>query len=653
MTQINKCLISSLAFLFLLAFNLTKTNAGIGDTTIVQTFRFDTTMRAGVFLFPTDTTKTYEKIIMLYSMRCKNGLISNSSNTNLGCGEWDYNCFTYVVDSSQTDSLHSQHGSHDISNFSDTIFNYTTTPVWTYTQYMQQQITYTSIISEDSASIATGTTPLVNPFAASHAASRTQNLWTAAELTSAGLTAGDITGMRLDVQSLGSAIDNLKIRIKHSSQTVLDANIPETDGFTEVYFLNTPMGSTGTNSFYFYTPFNWDGISNLLVEFCYTNAATGTDNEVTGHDAGFNASLVSTQPDSYLESDGSLSFIKINPAPFPSITDKITVAFWAFGDSLILPANTSIIEGIDANNHRQLNVHLPWSDSNIYWDCGGDASGGYDRINKAATAADIKGKWNFWTFTKNATTGNMSIYLNGALWHAGTGKTKLINISEMVAGMGISAGVNYQGNYDELSIWNTDLSLASVQQIMYNDITNAHPDYANLLSYYKLNEGTGNTAYDSSPNLFDSEIINPAWRHHRGNTLFRNFTADTFRPNTTFIKGVYTSTLQSYPVLDSVVNNATSVISYNILNNDLNVIDTIYVWAAGYTYIYNEFGTKIDSILVNGTSTINITQLSYFQKHPMKMELINFITPYGINLNMNGLIGKTWEFDVTDYAPVL
>jgi hypothetical protein len=35
------------------------------------------------------------------------------------------------------------------------------------------------------------------------------------------------------------------------------------------------------------------------------------------------------------------------------------------------------------------------------------------------------------------------------------------------------------------------------------------------------------------------------------------------------------------------------------------------------------------------------------------VELINFITPYGINLNMNGLIGKTWAFDVTDFAPVL
>src|SRR5688500_114777 len=103
--------------------------ATAGDTTVVQVFRFDTTMRAGVFLFPNDTSKTYEKIIMLYSMRCKNGLVSTGSNTNLGCGEWDYNCYTYVVDSSQIDSLKTRRNSHDISNFSGTVYDYTSVPV--------------------------------------------------------------------------------------------------------------------------------------------------------------------------------------------------------------------------------------------------------------------------------------------------------------------------------------------------------------------------------------------------------------------------------------------------------------------------------------------------------------------------------------------
>ena len=63
----------------------------------------------------------------------------------------------------------------------------------------------------------------------------------------------------------------------------------------------------------------------------------------------------------------------------------------------------------------------PGENGQIYWDCGNDG-GGYDRINKQATEAEYEGTWQHWAFTKNATTGDMRIYLNGELWHTGTGK---------------------------------------------------------------------------------------------------------------------------------------------------------------------------------------------------------------------------------------
>src|SRR5205807_7512562 len=39
-------------------------------------------------------------------------------------------------------------------------------------------------------------------------------------------------------------------------------------------------------------------------------------------------------------------------------------------------------------------------------------------------------------------------------------------------------------------------------------------------------------------------------------------------------------------------------------------------------------------------------------KWPQKYELMSFVTPYGINLDL-GKTGKMWEFDVTDYLPVM
>jgi len=629
------------------------TQASAGDTTVVQTFTFDTTLRAGMFLFPDDTTKKYEKITMLYSMRCKNGLISPpiTGQTNIGCGEWDYNCDTYIVDSSLTDSLLTRQASHVISNFTGTTFPYTSVPVWTYTQSTQREIIYTGVISESTATVGAGLDTLTHPLGTSVSMCRSQYLWTATELASAGLTAGNISGLRMDLLLQGSAIDNLKIRIKHTSASVLNPASPEVSGFTEVYYLNTLFASTGSQSFNFSTPFNWNGTSNLLVEFCY-NTAAGTDNKVAAHNAGFDASMTTTGPDAYLGLNGNFSYMKINPALNDSIDDQISIAFWAYGDPAKLPAQTSILEAYDSAGRRQVNIHFPWSDSKIYWDCGNDGTG-YDRISKTATVANFEGQWNFWVFTKNAITGYMRVFLNGAQWNSSAGKTKHIDIANFEIGRGMNGAFPYYGYLDELSIWNKELSAASIQQIMNQQITPSHPDYAYLLAYYKLNEDSGMTAYDSSPNGFNSGLVVPSWRHHKSTTLFRNFSKSNFRPNTTFVKGVYTSNTVNHIVRDSVQNYISSMVRYQVISNTPIIIDTLLVWQAGYSYVLDTGGARIDSIPVPAEDTANISTLTYFRFRPMRLELLNFITPYGINLDMDGLNGKTWEFDVTDFAPVL
>ena len=71
------------------------------------------------------------------------------------------------------------------------------------------------------------------------------------------------------------------------------------------------------------------------------------------------------------------------------INNEITVSFWVYGNASQMPRNTSLLEGYAANtNQRNLNLHLPWSDNNMYFDCG-YAANAYDRINKVATAAEM------------------------------------------------------------------------------------------------------------------------------------------------------------------------------------------------------------------------------------------------------------------------
>jgi Peptide-N-glycosidase F, C terminal/Secretion system C-terminal sorting domain len=68
--------------------------------------------------------------------------------------------------------------------------------------------------------------------------------------------------------------------------------------------------------------------------------------------------------------------------------------------------------------------------------------------------------------------------------------------------------------------------------------------------------------------------------------------------------------------------------------------------------VLDEAGEVVKTITVPEDSLIDIQELKYFKRSPMKFELTSFVTPYGINLDL-GVAGKTWYFDVTDLAPIL
>ena len=619
------------------------------DTIKVQTLTYDSTGRNYMFDFPPDDGTSYEKILMRYSMRCKNGLISNSNDRNKGCGEWDYSCNTYIRDSSYTDSVKAIHPTHIISNFTGSTFNYTTNPTNTYYKYTQKSISYTDTTSEDSAILGMGNELLNHPFGTSNSTSKSQYLWTAAELTSAGLTANNITGMLLDINTSTTTIDHLKVKLKHTNQNTLDASHPETDGFTQVYFLNTPL-TTGSNRLDFYNNFNWNGSSNVLVEISFTNTDNTTDNIIIGHNAGSNVGLI-TQGDDYSLQFTGVEYVDVGNTNFGSIQDEITISFWSYGSPDIMPTNSTLFEGTDNANRRQVSTHLPWGNSRVYWDCGND--GNYDRIDEQATTNDFEGKWNHWAYTKNASTGEMKMYLNGNLWHSGTSKTRTIDLKNLRIGSAITFSNAYYGLVDEFRVWDAELSQSEISDWMYKSITSSHPNYGNLVAYYTLNEGSGTTINDISTAAESGNLLgSPQWKKFRGNSIYKGFTTTTFRPNITFLQGVYTSSVSNITVYDTLENLPSSVVSYQIVGTDAVAIDTIYVWPEGYEYTYNENGIKIDSSAISTSGSIAIGDLDYYAKYPMDFEIMSFVTPYGIGLDL-GIDGKTWVFDVTDFEPIL
>ena len=103
-----------------------------GDTIIVQTFDYSMTYgqawgppRDTIAHFPDDPNLTFEKIIMSYSMRCKDGQVNQSGGNNVACGEWDYSCHTYIHDSTRIDSIKHKTQSHSIVNYTGMSVSYT------------------------------------------------------------------------------------------------------------------------------------------------------------------------------------------------------------------------------------------------------------------------------------------------------------------------------------------------------------------------------------------------------------------------------------------------------------------------------------------------------------------------------------------------
>lgn len=70
---------------------------------------------------------------------------------------------------------------------------------------------------------------------------------------------------------------------------------------------------------------------------------------------------------------------------------------------------------------------------------------------------------------------------------------------------------NFDGQIDEVRIWNSALSNATLQQWMTKKVTPSHPNYANLVGYWKMDEGTGATCADSSPNGFTGTRNGTTW----------------------------------------------------------------------------------------------------------------------------------------------
>ncbi len=639
--------------IFLISFLPVENFADPGDTIVVPAFTFGSPQDA-VISFP--DAGSYEKILMYYTLKCVPG---GAGGLAYPCGEWDYLTYTFLYHpTGNFDSTLFEHPNFLVNNNAVESFEYTSNPSWNIFQIEQQNIIYDNIISENIVEVGNGNIVDETPFGSSQKVSRSQYIWNANELLGSGLVAGDLTGIRFNVESAASELKNLKIKMKHVLVNDLNQNSYENQNLETVYQQNTSFTSASWNSLNFTSPFSWDGSSNILVEISYSNESAGLDNTVKSEMTGFTSGIQSSGKDNYLSFNGP-DYVRFENASeiFNTVDEQITVSFWVNGDPAFQPQNDHVFEASDAQNRRVVSTHLPWSNGRVYWDAGNSGSGSYDRIDKLATASSYEDQWNHWAFTKNSNTGEMKMFLNGILWHSGTEKSRsMAGIDQLVLGGNKNFGSNYDGSVDEFRIWNVALDEATIAQWMTKDLDPSHPFYNNLILYLPFDEEGGFSVNDLSSSGATGNFIGiPQRKAFDGTEVFKNINNTNIRPNVQFVQGVYDSHIETTIFLDSVVSEAVSLQLFEDLENPAVETDLQYVWEAGYSYLYDVNGELIDSTSNTAQSTINQIITEYYGE-PFEIvdrfELGRYITPYGINLDL-GEDGFTWVFDVSDYAPIL
>lgn len=642
-----KCLTS---LLFMVLFHQ-NAFSGPGDTTIVQTFVFGS-KQDSTFKFP-DNTKSWEKVWMYYTLKC-------NPAQSPACGEWDYLTYTNLFEHTKVqDSTKYMHPNFKIGNSSPDSIKINYNPTYSYLK--SYQYTNQSILS-DSALIGSGNYLKEFPLSSTANDSRTQFVVLASELLSAGLSAGDLTGLRFFINANHSN-SKLKIKIKHTNLSFLGLTSFIDTGFTLVVDRNFIFSNSGWQQLAFSFPFSWNGSSNLLFDISYENNYGFNSQLVKSDSLNFVGSLISNEPDNYLSFDGNdyLSLTNSVQSSFSSLDSFVTIGVWAFGDPNLLPASSTLLELKNAAGTRLLNIHLPWSNSNLYWDAGASGTA-YDRINKVLTTAEMEGNWVYWTFTKNVATGSMKIYKNGILWHSGTSMIKRMNgATSFVIGGNASPSMPtnlLKSGIDELSIWNTELSQTEIQQIMNNSIPPNHPKYANLLSYYRFDESAGMNTNDFSA-ANNALLLNgiPQRNNFAKTARIKNVKQSYFRPQMIIEQGIINaSNLDSVFVIDSIVNPIIEITLFGdtLHPNTNKPTDTIYGYVNSPIYIYNSTGTIVDSILMNADLVLK-KQMHPYWGQPFeiinKYELGRFITPYGNGLDLGS--GFTWIYDVTEFSKLL
>lgn len=129
------------------------------------------------------------------------------------------------------------------------------------------------------------------PFLGYYHDGRVQYLFRASELTALGLSSGLITDLSFDVSAVFSTLpyNNFTIKLACTQDTSFNTLTFDSTGVVVYTGVVTPI--VGLNTFTFQDQYEWDGLSNLIVEVCFDNTAYSNYDHVYYSQTSFNSVL--------------------------------------------------------------------------------------------------------------------------------------------------------------------------------------------------------------------------------------------------------------------------------------------------------------------------------------------------------------------------
>lgn len=623
------------------------------DTTWVQTFTFDSiTARRSWFQFPPELdTMRFEKVMMYYKLKCS----PLTSWDQYDCGEWDYLTYTRVFNHTGVFDSIANNSSRYLSNWSSpNTINYSPVPYTQTNTHLRDEWTRSlGGLSYSAPNVLASTQNW--PFKTDEKGGRFQLLLTQAQLAQAGVQVGDLQSLRLFLNDI--AVDGKlfypSIRMKATSDFEL-VNFHST-GFIEVYNASAGLPAAlgplviGVNELAFYQTFTWDGVSNIVIEFYFENDIPSPNS------LSFETSSISTnQVLSYQGKNGYLSLNGTNYTMLEysdeNMGNEVTIECWVKGNG-VTGTNTSFLEAYDTLGNRILNIHMPWSNNNLYWDAGNQS--GYDRINKAMATNEIDNVWNHWAFVKKQSTGEMFIYKNGQLWHSGTNLNRSMGyIHRFILGASKDQGIKWKGSIDEFRVYNMALSQATILANYSKKIDPTHPNWSNLKVYYDFDNV--NYAVDKSPNQY--KLMPSEFGMIQFDELpLAGVKQESFMPLLSFGQGVSSAVVETSVLSQKKIIEPIIVFEQMPVFRHFDIVTSFVGVQQGNAYAYDQNNQVISQVpFTTSTQLVNAPLVCYNPPYELikDVEIARYITPYGIQFDL-GPNGFTWKYDVTDYQMYL